>query len=153
MNTHFAEVLARETARLDRVADKAALEQWRRDVIRELVTPNSPYALAMCATSDLCRQADFLDRWRELIAATLHRLLRCDAGSDAPRAVAAAPIADVDLDAQKSAVLIVAALKGGSMLSRITGDRRSLDSALDLAFMPLTDPLAESPEGRESPSR
>ena len=121
---YFAEVLARETTCLDGVADRAALDEWRRDVVRELMTPDSPYVLAMQPTSDVCRQADFLERWQELISATLNRVLVSERAENAPRSAEEPRIADVDV--QKTALLIVAALNGGSMLSRVTQDRRPL---------------------------
>jgi hypothetical protein len=47
MRTHFAEVLARESTCLAGVTDGAKLAGWRRRVVEELMTPRSPYALAL----------------------------------------------------------------------------------------------------------
>lgn len=125
MRTYFAEVLARESACLSGVTDGAMLAGWRRCIVGELMTPQSPYALALRQTGDVCDRADFLDRWRELIAETVERL---------QRSRALCPTADVD--AQKTAVLILAALHGGSTLSQLTQDPRPLNAALDLALAP-----------------
>jgi hypothetical protein len=46
LRTYFAEVLARESACLAGVADGAMLASWRRGVVEELMTPQSPYVLA-----------------------------------------------------------------------------------------------------------
>ncbi|NMO55245.1 hypothetical protein HH310_29180 [Actinoplanes sp. TBRC 11911] len=124
MRTHFAEVLAREDARLSGVVDRAMLACWRRDVVQELMTPRSPYALALRPAADMREQADFLDRWRELIAGTVERLLRSE--TQCP-----------SVDAHRTAVLILAALRGGRTLAQLAGDRRPLDAALDLALLPL----------------
>lgn len=135
MKTCFEEVLARESASLAQVADAPMLAGWRRRVVKELMTPHSPYALALRQTSDAREHADFLDRWRELIADTVNRLQQSGASGDALYAVA-----KVDTEAgrgQKTAVLILAALYGGSILSQLAGDPRPLNAALDLALVPL----------------
>lgn len=135
MKTHIAEVLARESAGLAVVTDRAKLADWRRRVVEELMTPSSPYVVALRQTGDIRARADFLDQWRELIAEAVDRLLTSDApgGRRTSRATG-----DVDVDAQKIAVLILAALQGGSTLSRIARDPRPLNAALDLALVPLT---------------
>jgi hypothetical protein len=135
MRTHFAEVLARESAYLARVADRAMLAGWRRRVVEELMTPQSPYVLALRQTGDVPDRADFLDRWRWLIAEMVDRLLQSGKG-DTLCSSAQAPRADVD--AQKTAVLILAALHGGSILSRVAKDPGPLDAALDFALLPFT---------------
>ena len=143
MRRHFAEVLARESACLAGVTTGAMLASWRRRVIEELMTPRSPYVLALQQSGDLADRADFLDRWRELIAETVDRLLQSRATRDAPWPFARAPRADVD--AQKTAVLILAALHGGSTLSRVAQDPRHLNAALDLALVPLAATEDSSP--------
>src|SRR3954451_13787400 len=50
-----------------------------------------------------------------------------------------------DVDAQKTAVLILAALRGGSTLSRIAQDPRPLNAALDLALVPCAGTEDHSP--------
>lgn len=122
MKTHFAEVLARESACLSAVTDGAMLACWRRAVVQELMTSRSPYVLALRPTGDLCEQAEFLDRWRELIAEMVERL---------PRSTPEAAV-----DAHQTAVLILAALRGGGTLAQLARDPRPLDAALDLALMP-----------------
>ena len=84
MRTHFAEVLARESACLAEVTTGAMLASWRRRVVEELMTPRSPYVLALQQSGDVPDRADFLDQWRELIAETLDRLLQSSATRDAP---------------------------------------------------------------------
>jgi len=134
MRTHFAEVLARESACLAGVTNAATLASWRCRVVEELMTPRSPYVLAFQQTGDVPDRADFLDQWRELIAETVDRLLRSGTTGDILWPSARAPRADVD--AQKSAVLILAALHGGNTLSQIAQDPRPLNAALDLALVP-----------------
>ncbi|MEW2424118.1 hypothetical protein AB0911_26590 [Streptomyces nigra] len=137
MRTHIAEVLARESAALAVVTDSAELGRWRRRVVEELMTPSSPYVLAMRETCDVRARADFLDQWRELIAETVDRLVRTSIAGDGSGAADQARRADADaVDAQKTAVLILAALHGGSALSRIAQDSGPLDAALDLALVP-----------------
>jgi hypothetical protein len=128
MRTHIAEVLARESACLAGVTDGAKLASWRRRVIKELMTPRSPYVMALRQTGDASDRADFLDRWCELIAEALERLLQSGATGDAH-----CPSGQT-VDAQKTAVLILAALLGGSTLSTIAQDPRPLNAALDLAL-------------------
>jgi hypothetical protein len=134
MKTYFAEVLARESVYLARVGDRATLANWRHNVVEELMTPRSPYVLALRRTGDPHDRADFLDRWRELIVKTLDRLLRSSAARDKCRSSTQARKDDVD--AQKTAMLILAALHGGGTLSQLTWDPRHLNAALDLALVP-----------------
>ncbi|MFI7610322.1 hypothetical protein ACIBP6_03690 [Nonomuraea terrae] len=134
MRTCFAEVLARESASLAEVTDGVMLANWRRRVVKELMTPRSPYALALRQSGDVPERADLLDRWRELIAETLERLLKSGAAGNALCSSAQTPRADID--AQKAAVLILAALHGGSTLSQIARDPWPLNAALDFALAP-----------------
>jgi hypothetical protein len=135
MITHLAEVLARERACLAGVTDKAKLAGWRRRVVEELMTKRSPYVLALRQTGDVGDRADFLDQWCELIADTVDRLLQ--SGTMGDMHTASDQIRGTDVDAQKTAVLILAALCGGTILSGMTQDHRPLNAALDLAFVPL----------------
>ena len=134
MRTHFTEVLARESAYLAGVTDGTMLAGWRRRVVEELMTPRTPYALALRQTGDMPDRADFIDRWRGLIAETVDRLLQSGATGNTLCSSAQAPGADVD--AQKTAVLILAALHGGSTLSQLAQDPRPLNAALDFALAP-----------------
>lgn len=133
MKTYFAEVLARERSSLLRVNDRTMLASWRHSIVEQLMTPESPYALALRQTGDVRDQADFLDRWRELIAETVTRLKTCSTQGDADCPSAQRPEADIDAD--KTAVLILAALHGGSTLSQLAQDPRPLNAALDLALV------------------
>ena len=130
----FSEVLAREHAVLARVTDEAELTCWRRRVVEELMTPGSPYALALRPTADLQDRADFLDRWRSLIADAVGRLSQ----SVTPRRPNGDPAQPQgrEVDAQEAALLILAALHGGSTLSQVARDPRPLNAALDLALGP-----------------
>jgi hypothetical protein len=139
VTTHFAEVLARESARLAGVTSGAMPARWRRQLVEELLTPQSPYALAFQQSGDVPDREDFLDQWRELIAETVDRLLQSNATRDAHCSSSRTPRADVD--AQKTAVLILAALHGGRTLSQLAKDPRPLNAALDLALVPFA--LAE----------
>lgn len=129
MRNYFAEVLARESASLAGVTDGAKLVSWRRRVVRELMTPHSPYALALRQTNDLPDRSDFLGRWGGLITETVDRVLQsCSYSGQSRRG---------QVDSQQTAVLILAALHGGSALSRVNRDPRALNAALDLALAPL----------------
>jgi hypothetical protein len=136
MRAYFAEVLGRETACLATVTDAAALAVWRRRLVEELMTPQSPYVKALKQTGDVRDRARFLDRWRELIAETVDRVLQSGATGDAFSSSGRGLQANVD--AQKTAVLILAALHGGSILSQVAQDPEPLNAALDLALAPFT---------------
>lgn len=143
MRDHFAQVLARERAGLAAVTDGPTLAGWSRGVVDELSAPQSPYALALRPTGEVTDRADFLDRWRELIAETVDRLLRSGATS-------ATAGASGDIDGDRTAVLVLAALHGGSILSQLAQDPWPLIAALDLALAPL---LADAqPAGTMSPA-
>jgi hypothetical protein len=131
MRAPFSEVLARESASLARVTDEAKLACWRRRVVDELMTPGSPYALALRPTGDMLDRADFLDRWRSLIAEAVDR-------SRAPEGANrfSAQSQRRGVDAQEAAMLILAALHGGTTLSHVAQDPRPLNAALDLALGP-----------------
>jgi hypothetical protein len=143
MRTHFAEVLARESACLAGVTDRAKLTKWRGRVVDELMTPRSPYALALRQTGDVPDRAEFLDRWRGLIEEAVDRLLKADATASTSRSATQAKSNGVD--PHKTALLILAALHGGSTLSQIAQDPGPLNAAVDIALAPFT-----APEGTNS---
>lgn len=137
MNAHFAEVLARESETLAGVTHAEELNDWRDRIVVELMDPASPYALAMRHTSDLKARAVFLDGWRRLIARTVDKVLKADLSNPASHAP---PHRHADTDSQRTAVLILAALHGGTTLSQVSQDPWPLNAALDLALAPLTTP-------------
>ena len=137
MNGHFAEVLARESETLAGVTDAERLNDWRDRIVGELMDPASPYALAMRQTSDLKARARFLDSWRRLIARTVDKVLKADSTTLASHAP---PQSHADTDPHKTAVLILAALHGGTTLSRVAQDPGPLNAALDIALAHLTTP-------------
>lgn len=140
MGEHFAEVLAREEASLAKVTHVAGLAHWRRRVVQELMDPHSPYVLALRQTGEVHDRADFLGRWRTLIAKMVDRLLHSQAtatGHTLCAAVRPSPFRQADVAAQETAVLILAALHGGSILSQVAQDPWPLNAALDLALAPL----------------
>jgi len=142
MRTHFAEVLALEEASLADVTHVAGLARWRRRVVRELMDPRSPYVLALRQTGELRERADFLARWRSLIAEMVDRLLHSKATEQTASAAACPPARSRHADdaAQETAVLILAALHGGSTLSQVVRDPWPLNAALDLALARLAPP-------------
>ncbi|TCN32953.1 hypothetical protein EV644_1235 [Kribbella orskensis] len=140
MRTHFAEILAREGACLAGVTDGAKLAGWRRRVVEELMTPRSPYALALRQTGDVPERADFLGRWRGFIEEAVDRLLQADVTLSTTRSAIQATSNGHDVDPHKTAVLILAALHGGSTLSQIAQDPWPLNAALDIALAPLGGP-------------
>lgn len=135
MNTYFTEVLACESARMADVTDGETFACWRQHVVEELTNPHSPYALALQQSVALSERAEFLDQWQEIIAKTVGRMLQSSDSHDAPRFPTLAT--DANVDAQRTAVLILAALHGGSTLSRLARDSQPLHAALDLALAPL----------------
>jgi hypothetical protein len=140
MRTHFAEILARESACLAGVTDGAKLAGWRGRVVEELMTPRSPYALALRQTGDVPERADFLGRWRGLIEEAVDRLLQADATLSTTRSATQATSNGNDVDPRRTAVLILAALHGGSTLSQIAQDPWPLNAALDIALAPFGMP-------------
>jgi hypothetical protein len=134
MKAHFSEVLARERASLARVTSRAELACWRRRMVDELMTPGSPYVLALRPTGDMLDRADFLQSWRRLIAEAVARLGRPDASQSPRRSTERSQRCGVD--AQEAAMLILAALQGGSTLSQVAQDPWPLNAALDLALGP-----------------
>lgn len=156
MRTHFAEVLAREEASLAKVTHVAGLAHWRRRVVQELMDPRSPYVLALRQTGEVRDRADFLGRWRSLIAAMVDRLLHSRAEEHTACAAGQPPAQSHQADraAQETAVLILAALHGGSTLSQVTQDPWPLNAALDLALARLAPSGGGSVDGdgNESPA-
>lgn len=153
MTTHFTEVLARESACLAGVSDGPKLAAWRHRMVRELMTPGSPYVLAMRQTGDAPERDAFLCRWRGLIAEAVDRLRRADAIEGANGPVARAR--RIDIDPQKTAVLILAALHGGSTLSHVAQDPWPLNAALDMALAAFSTPenAHSADAGTEQPDR
>lgn len=149
MTTHFAEVLARESACLAEVTDGTQLDRWRHRIVGEIMTPRSPYSLALRQTGDLPERADFLARWRRLIADTVDRLLQSrDTASSSRRS---RPPRREDVDPEKTAILILAALHGGSSLSQVAQDPWPLNAALDIALAPFAS--ENSSRGDTTPRR
>lgn len=153
MKAHYAEVLARESACLAEIVDEVMLARWRRRIVDELMVPRSPYALALQQSEDVVERAEFLDRWRGLIAEAVDRLVRSRTMADAEWLSVHGR--KIDVDAQKSAVLVLAAILGGTTLSQLAQDSRPLDAALELALTPFAaveDCNAES-IGNEPPTQ
>jgi hypothetical protein len=137
VKAHFSKVLALEHASLARVTDQAELAAWRRRLVDELMTPDSPYVLALRPTGDMPDRAAFLDQWRALIAAALDRLPQSHAAKG--RNGSSAPSQRRGVDTQETAILVLAALHGGNALSRVEQDPWPLKAALDLALGPFVD--------------
>ena len=151
MRKHFTQVLDRERAALAEVTDRSKLVRWRRRVVEELMTPESPYVLALRQTGDARDRADFLGQWRELIAGTVDRLVQSEIIRDAmePSASLSARSRGDRVNAQETAVLILAALHGGCALSQVAQDPWPLDAALDLALAPLAPQGARDCQGHQ----
>lgn len=88
-------------------------------------------------------RADFLDRWRSFIEETVDLLLQADATGSTTRSATRSKSNGVD--SHKTAVLILAALHGGSTLSQIAQDPWPLNAALDIALAPLAGPEGRQP--------
>lgn len=132
MQAHFAEVLNREAACLTAVNYVAALMSWCGGLVEELMSPRSPYVKALRPTGDLADRGVFLDRWRDLIAEAVDRILPSSATDNSVY-----PEPRVDIDSQRTAVLILAVLHGGSILSQVAQDAGPLNAALEFALVPL----------------
>jgi len=150
MTTYFAEVLAIEDVALTQVMDGASMACWRRRVVREVLKPESPYASALHQTTDADARPAFLVAWREMLTAAVRRVQHAGAlpgtGQTAARTEGGAP------DAERLAVLILAALHGGVALSRLAKNPAPLDAALDIALAPLAPPSPPSPPDDPGPS-
>lgn len=134
-STCFAAVLTSERERLSSITDAEALATWRRVLVQEVMTPQSPYSLALRGTDEHRERAAFLDQWSELIAQMVHRVAHTGTGPREPGRPTANGAAAID--SRKTAVLILATLHGGSTLTQLSQDALPLDAALRLALAPL----------------
>jgi hypothetical protein len=145
VTTYFADVLASENLSLSNVNTPAHVTLWRERVVGELMNPHSPYSQVVRLTTATPERAHFLELWRSLLAETVERVLgRCPQVDPVPGAsgdVAVAGSEDAGpqvVDPDRTAVLILAALHGGTTLSRVGDDpRASINTALDLALATL----------------
>lgn len=132
--TCFTEVLAREEAVLAAAHDRVALRAWRRHLVAEVTDPQSPYASALGQVGDSGSiRAGFLEAWGRLIAGALERVIRQQVSDGRP----GLRTARRRIDADRTAVLVVAAVHGGALLSRLSSEGRPIDAALDLALAPV----------------
>ncbi|MDF1604085.1 hypothetical protein [Nocardioides sp. YIM 152315] len=140
MTTHFVDVLAIEDAALAQVTNREDMTRWRRRVVRELMRPQSRYATALRRVPDSAAGRDFLVTWQGLLTAAVERVLSSE---NPPEVRSAAGRRHHDRRAaDELAVLILAALHGGGLLSRVADDPAPLEAALDIALAPLTTPSA-----------
>jgi hypothetical protein len=152
MKSQFAQVLANENEWLTAVSDRTQLAEWRDRVVKEVMTPGSPYALALRTSRDVQERAEFLSRWRELIAGAIGRIFSQEQARPRSTTPTGEPAHDTDGgpgEPQKIAVLILAALHGGCTLSHVTQDQWPLDAALDIALAPFAN--YEEPRGSGTP--
>lgn len=132
MQAYFTEVLARETASLAGVHDRERLAEWRQGLVDQAMACRSPYAQALRHDGDPQDRATFVDRWGELIAATLERITRSRAQVRA------------EINTRQAATSIIAALYGGSLLSRVSEDAAPLQASLNIALAPFFAPPDEA---------
>jgi transcriptional regulator LmrA/YxaF-like protein len=130
MKPAFAEVLACETTALAAVADADALRGWRQELVDRATNPESAYAKVLHPAGDPRERAAFLDRWRDLIAVALARVVATDTAGHA------------QVNTRQMAVSILAALYGGTILSRVAKDHDPLRISVDLVLAPLLLPAA-----------
>ena len=123
----YRAVLNREYQELRRVAGVDDLYRWRDRLVVQLARPESEYARAMTPS---CRAAGhpgdmqyavFLRRWSKIIGEAIQRL-QCQG-----RVATQQPPASL-------ATAILAAVRGGVLLARVTDDADTLRNALCLAF-------------------
>jgi hypothetical protein len=128
MKAAFAQVLAEETAALAAVTDAVALDRWREHLIDQAANAQSAYAKVLRPVGDPRQRAEFLDRWRDLIAAALARVVN------------AATPRNSKIDVHQKAVSILAALYGGMILSRVAKECDPLRFSVGMALTPLLPP-------------
>ncbi|MGM7423108.1 hypothetical protein [Cellulosimicrobium sp. CpK407] len=128
MKASFAEVLVREATALDAVADSADLDQWRRALVDLATNAETAYARVLRPTGDPQERADFLASWGDLIAAALARVLTNEHREH------------LGIDVRQMAVSVLAALYGGTILSRVARGSQPLRTSVELALAPLVPP-------------
>ena len=126
MKACFAEVLAQEATTLDAVVNVADFDRWRQSLIDKAATLGSPYALALRLVEESQERAAFVERWQDLITKALSRVFVADT---------ALP---TTIEAHQVAVSILAALFGGTILSRVANSSDPLQHSVDLAAAPVT---------------
>jgi hypothetical protein len=154
---YFADVLALENLSLSNVNTRAHVTLWRERVVGELMNPHSPYSHVVQLTTATPERAHFLELWRSLLAETVERVLgRCPPVDSVPGALGDVRVAGSEdvgsqvVDPDRTAVLILAALHGGTTLGRVGDDPRgSINAALDLALAALNGDRDDS--GSEIP--
>lgn len=124
----YRAVLDQEHRQLRQVDQVDDLHRWRDRLVTALARPESPYARALTGSSPTAddrhgpmTHAAFLSRWHTLLEEAIHRLQ--DRGEIAGRQ----PPGHL-------ATAIVAAVHGGLLLARVTGDAGKLRNALRLPF-------------------
>jgi hypothetical protein len=97
--------------------------------------PGLAYVLALRPAGDMLDRADFLDRWRCLIAEAVVRLPPQSRAPEGPNGCSAQSQRR-GVDAQEAAMLILAAIHGVNTLSQVAQDPFPLNAPLDLALGP-----------------
>jgi len=133
MHADFAEVLAHEARSLAAVTDVGHLDGWRHRLVAHVMAPQSAYAKALRSDGEPAARAAFLDQWHDLLATTLVRVL------------GPGPAAGPATDVHRTALLIVAAVHGGAVLSRLTQDAGPLSASLELALGPFLRTAGRGP--------
>ena len=127
MKAAFAQVLAEETSALATVTDAGGLGRWRERLVERVTSANSDHcATVLRSGGDAEERTAFLERWRDLIAATVARIVNSD------------PSICAEIDARQTAISVLAALYGGAILSRVAKDAGPLDVSISLALAPLS---------------
>ena len=153
MKSQFAQVLATEKDCLTAVGDRMQLAEWRDRVVKEVLTPGSPYVFALRTNPDVQERAEFLARWRELIADAIGRVISHEKARPRSTTPTVEPIHhsyDALGEPEKIAVLILAALHGGCTLSHVAQSQWPLDAALDIALAPFAN--CDEPPGSGTPN-
>src|SRR3954454_2047075 len=124
----YGAVLKREYQELRRVAGVEDLYRWRDRLVADLARPESEYARAMIPSSRAAgrhpgsmQYAVFLRRWSKIIDDAIQRL-QCQG------------TVTTQQSARNLATAILAAVRGGVLLARVTDDADTLRDALFLAF-------------------
>jgi AcrR family transcriptional regulator len=125
-----AQVIAREQQRLEELDSIRGLELWRTALVRDNELQNGAYG---CALGSMANElSDSNDQARVVLDETLHRWERLLV--DGFERMRSSGVLREDVDPQKLAVGMMAALQGGYLLAQAAHDSTPMAVALDMAI-------------------
>jgi TetR/AcrR family transcriptional repressor of nem operon len=146
-----AQIMAREEERLEELDSIRGLELWRVALVRNNELQNGAYGCALGSmanelsdSNDEARLVldDTLRRWERLLVDGFERMRTSGVLRD-------------DVDPQKLAVGMMAALQGGYLLAQAAHDAAPMDTALTMAIdsVRALAPEAPAPKRRRAPKK